>query len=80
MHKDLVILEQATPVAHQGLSGGGVVRPRLSDMSNKGRSVEQLDDKDPMISVNISRENRGQKDSQAETRRLQVPGVYASLA
>ena len=52
----------------------------LSDMPNKGRSIEQSDDKDPVISVNTLRKIRRNKRSQAETRRLQAPWLYGSLA
>ena len=73
-HKDLVILEQATPVQPvRGCPGAvwcdpdcPIYRTRVEGSSNWMIRV-------PVISVNTSRKIRGQKRSQAETRRLQVP-------
>jgi hypothetical protein len=53
--------------------------PKVFDIANMGRSVEQLDNRVPVISVNTSHTIREQKRSQAETRRPQVPCPHEPL-
>ena len=53
---------------------------RLFAITNKDRSVEHPDHREPVNGVNTSRTIREPKHSQTETRRLQVPRLYGSLA